>query len=125
MKFCATIIFLTLFTSTAMAQTIVKLKDAHKHFGKQIIITGTLCDWQNSDKMQAAWLLIGPDSTHKQIQVVVQGPFYLQLNFSKTGQGANWIGAYLHKTVQVTGVVRGNHDEVYLEAIGVPTLKQE
>jgi hypothetical protein len=125
MKFCATIIFLTFFAFTASAQREVKLKDARKHLGKRITITATLCDWINVSKTRSAWLYLGSDSLHKQLQMEIQGDLYYKFDFDKNGGGSNWIGIYRNKTITITGWVKGNNDEVYLEASSAPVLSSK
>src|ERR1700761_5371184 len=125
MKFCLISLFVMLMAFSASAQKVVTAKEAHRHFGKQVTVEAKLCGWLNSPRSQSAWLYLGPDTLHKQMQVVIEGALYPKFNFNSTGEGPQWIGSYVNKTVQITGIVKGNRDEVYLEATGMPVLKTE
>jgi hypothetical protein len=99
---------------SAQHYPIIKAKNAKKFINKEVIVVGRLCGFSNSSYVQTGWLYLGPDTAHKQLEVVIQGENY--------GKGKGWIGNYIGKEIQIRGIVRKNNS-IYLEATDTLKLK--
>jgi hypothetical protein len=108
------LLLLSMNLSTQSCPTI-KARNAHQYIGKEVIVEGRLCSYGNSSYLQFASLYLGPDTSHKQLEVLIQGGNYYK--------GKIWIGNYVGKEVRIRGIVKKDKG-VYLDATDTLKLKQ-
>jgi hypothetical protein len=122
MKTLIIICFLNILFLVASAQKIINAKKARKYVGQEVIVTGKLISFGNSSYLQAANFVLGADSNHKQLTVILQGIYYQKGENEKFSQEC-WIGNYINKVVEIKGIIRRDGKIVWMDATDQLVLK--
>jgi len=88
------------------AQKVIDSKDAHKYIGKEVTVKDRYWIGFNSSYVQIACFKLGPDSTHIQLTVYVQGALYGKGSYGKINPD---------KTIELTGIIyKGKDGSCYM-----------
>jgi len=87
-------------------QSVIRAKYAYKHLGQEVTVRDKYWFGFNSSYLQIACLKLGPDSTHVQLTVYIQGKFYSDNRFGVI---------YKDGTIQLTGIIyKGKDGLIYM-----------
>jgi len=85
-----------LFAYKVSAQKVIKARDAYRYIGKEVTVKDRYWLGYNSSYIQSACFKLGPDSTHIQLTVYIQGTLYSEGKFGIINKD---------KTIQLAGII--------------------